>query len=141
MNENVGLTAIQDLFHAEHERMLAQIKTTIQTDLDNGDISFATDWVLPGVVLTPGDAIADNEWNGERLFQAAKFGTETEYQHIVFEEFARYVAPAVHIAGGVNVHIDPAITLGIRQRRLSLRPLDAGREHQRSTSSAPTASR
>jgi len=48
--------------------------------------------------------------NGERIFQAAKFGTETEYQHIVFEEFARYVAPAVHAAGGVNVHIDAAIT-------------------------------
>ena len=51
-----------------------------------------------------------NQWNGERLFQAAKFGTETEYQHIVFDEFARYVAPAIHVAGGVNVHIDPAIT-------------------------------
>ena len=54
--------------------------------------------------------IQANEWNGERLFQAAKFGTETEYQHIVFDEFARYVAPAIHLAGGVNVHIDPAIT-------------------------------
>ena len=44
------------------------------------------------------------------MFQAAKFGNETEYQHLVFEEFARYVAPSVHVAGGVNVHIDPAIT-------------------------------
>src|SRR5262249_17722755 len=31
-------------------------------------------------------------------------------QHLVFEEFARMVAPAIHVAGGVNVHIDPAIT-------------------------------
>ena len=72
--------------------------------------------MLPGVDLLDGHAgrtphvIAANEWNGERLFQAAKFGTETEYQHIVFDEFARYVAPAVHLAGGVNVHINPAIT-------------------------------
>ena len=110
VNENVGLTAIQELFHSEHDRLLATIKATIQQNLDAGDISFASDWVLPGVVLTPGTAIADNQWNGERLFQAAKFGTETEYQHIVFDEFARYVAPAVHVAGGVNVHIDPAIS-------------------------------
>src|SRR4029077_13556874 len=110
VNENVGLTTIQELFHSEHDRLLAQIKTTIQTNLNNGDISFATDWVLPGVVLTPGVAIADNQWNGERLFQAAKFGTETEYQHIVFDEFARYVAPAVLVAAGVNIHIDPAIS-------------------------------
>src|SRR6185437_12162737 len=39
-----------------------------------------------------------------------KFGTETEYQHLVFEEFARYVAPSIHVAAGVNVHIDAAIT-------------------------------
>ena len=119
MNENVGLTAIQDLFHSEHDRLLAQIKTTVQQNLDAGDISFATDWVLPGVDLTvlngvprtgTDPLIQANEWNGERLFQAAKFGTETEYQHIVFDEFARYVAPAIHVAGGVNMHIDPAIT-------------------------------
>ena len=101
-----------ELFHSEHDRLLAQIKATVQQNLDAGDISFATDWVLPGVVLpcTPGTAIAANQWNGERLFQAAKFGTETQYQHIIFDEFARYVAPAIHLAGGVNIHIDPAIT-------------------------------
>jgi Ca2+-binding RTX toxin-like protein len=34
-------------------------------------------------------------WNGERLFQAAKFGTEMQYQHLVFEEFARKIQPNV----------------------------------------------
>ena len=110
LNENLGLTAIQQIFHSEHDRLIAQTKLMVQGELDNGDVSFASDWVLPGVVLTPGVAIADNQWNGERLFQVAKFGTETEYQHIVFEEFARMVAPSIHVAGGVNVHIDPAIT-------------------------------
>ena len=37
--------------------------------------------------------IAALEWDGERLFQAAKFGTEMQYQHLVFEEFARTVQP------------------------------------------------
>ena len=121
VNENIGLTAIQNLFHSEHDRLLAQIKATVQQNLDNGDASFAADWVLPGVDLTvvngvaadgvtPTHVIQANEWNGERLFQAAKFGTETQYQHIIFDEFARYVAPAIHLAGPVNVHIDPAIT-------------------------------
>jgi hypothetical protein len=35
-------------------------------------------------------------WNGERLFQAARFITEMEYQHLVFEEFARKVQPAIN---------------------------------------------
>jgi len=121
VNENIGLTAVQDIFHSEHDRLLALTKATVQAELDKGDTSFAGNWVLPGVDLTvlngfaadgvtPAHVIAANEWNGERLFQAAKFGTETEYQHIVFDEFARYVAPSVHLFGGVNVHLDPAIT-------------------------------
>ena len=117
VNENIGLTAVQDIFHSEHERLLAQIKLTVQEQLNNGDNSFAGNWVLASVDLTapnvagnPIHVIQANEWNGERLFQAAKFGTETEYQHLVFEEFARYVDPKVHVFGGVNVHIDAAIT-------------------------------
>ena len=35
-------------------------------------------------------------WDGERLFQAAKFGTEMQYQHLVFEEFARKVQPNIN---------------------------------------------
>ncbi len=34
-------------------------------------------------------------WDGERLFQAARFATEMQYQHLVFEEFARRIQPAV----------------------------------------------
>jgi len=81
LNENLGLTAIQQIFHAEHDRLVAQIESLVQTNLNNGDISFATDWVLPTdaagnpTVLTPGVAIAANQWNGERVFQAAKFCT------------------------------------------------------------------
>src|SRR6185369_16917024 len=34
-------------------------------------------------------------WDGERLFQAARFTNEMEYQHLAFEEFARKVQPAI----------------------------------------------
>ena len=42
VNENIGLTAIQELFHSEHDRLLAQIKATVQQNLDDGDVSFAS---------------------------------------------------------------------------------------------------
>ena len=40
---------------------------------------------------------------GERLFQAARFVTEMEYQHLVFEEFARKVQPMVNVFGFTSV--------------------------------------
>ncbi len=50
---------------------------------------------------------------GQRLFQAARFVTEMEYQHLVFEEFARKIQPMVNLFGeaGVGYHteIDPSI--------------------------------
>ncbi len=53
------------------------------------------------------------DWNGERLFQAAKFGTEMQYQHLVFEEFARTIQPQIDmfIPGVQNyqTEINPAI--------------------------------
>ena len=68
------------------------------------------------------------DWDGERLFQAAKFGTEMQYQHLVFEEFARKIQPLV------NVFVDYQRTARSRDRRrvrprgLPLRPLDADRD-------------
>ncbi len=45
---------------------------------------------------------------GERLFQAARFVTEMEYQHLVFEEFARKVQPMVNVfgEGGTGYHTE-----------------------------------
>src|SRR6476661_2159170 len=119
-NENIALTAIHDIFHSEHNREIDAVKAQIQAELNNGDTSFAGNWVLAGVDLTvangvdangnPVHIIQDDEWNGERLFQVAKFGTETQYQHLVFEEFARKVSPNIHLFGNNDIHLDPAIT-------------------------------
>ena len=43
------------------------------------------------------------------MFQAARFGTEMQYQHLVFEEFARKVQPAVNVFDAYEVDINPAI--------------------------------
>ncbi|RYE52234.1 MAG: heme peroxidase, partial [Rhizobiaceae bacterium] len=46
------------------------------------------------------------------IFQAAKFGTEMQYQHLVFEEFARKIQPNINVflvPDGFDVTIDPSI--------------------------------
>jgi Ca2+-binding RTX toxin-like protein len=96
VNENIGLTAVHAIFHSEHNRLVAQ---TMDTVLDSGDVAFLNEWLLTPVNALPTsqaeiDALV---WNGERLFQAAKFGTEMQYQHLVFEEFARTIQPRVDL--------------------------------------------
>ncbi len=108
-NENIGLTSVHHIFHAEHNRMVEQVKATVIAEeaLTPGYIS---EWTVPGFVYTPGMPVEDIVWNGERLFQTAKFSTEMQYQHLVFEEFARKVQPLVDIFSGYQVDIDPSIT-------------------------------
>jgi hypothetical protein len=59
------------------------------------------------------DASAGLTWDGERLFQAARFVTEMQYQHLVFEEFARKVQPGINPFepfAFTQTDVDPAIT-------------------------------
>ena len=41
-NENIGLTAVHDIFHSEHNRLVEQTKAMVQAELANGDTSFAS---------------------------------------------------------------------------------------------------
>ncbi|SCZ13531.1 peroxidase family protein [Microvirga guangxiensis] len=115
-NENIGLTSIHHVFHSEHNRVLEE---TMKIAIESGDLDFMNEWLLEGRKLTadqlseakaeldsllaaePVSKAALKEffdgfgWDGERLFQAARFSTEMVYQHLVFEEFARAVAPDV----------------------------------------------
>ena len=108
-NENFGLTAVHHVFHSEHNRQVAEMKQTI---LASGDLAFVNEWLR--TPIAEGDlatvAAADLSWNGERLFQAAKFATEMQYQHLAFEEFGRRVQPQIagFIANG-SLEIDGAI--------------------------------
>jgi hypothetical protein len=90
-NENIGLTAVHHVFHAEHNRVVEQMKAEI---IAGGDVAFLNEWLLVPVTAIPADP-STLEWNGERLFQAGRFSTEMVYQHLVFEEFARTVTPDI----------------------------------------------
>jgi hypothetical protein len=106
-NENIGLTAVHHIFHAEHNRLLNHMKDLILAELPS-DPDFVRQWLRPGADLS--DGIQASEWNGERLFQAARFGTEMQYQHLVFENFARRIQPNIDEFEAHDVNIDPAIT-------------------------------
>lgn len=110
-NENIGLTAVHHVFHAEHNRLMEHTKDVV---LESGDIDFINAWLDVAITELPATpaAIAALDWNGERLFQAAKFGTEMQYQHLVFEEFARKIQPNVNVflvPDGYDVTINPSI--------------------------------
>ena len=98
VNENIGLTAIHHVFHSEHNRLVEQVKDVLLTE----DPEMVDEWqVAPGV------------WDGDRLFQAARFVDEMEYQHFAFEEFARRVQPMVNPfgegGGGYHADVDASI--------------------------------
>src|SRR5262249_30377885 len=118
-NENIGLTAVHSIFHAEHNRLVDQTKVTLITDaISQHDLTFLNQWLLSPLDPATGFAALDpanltnRDWDGERLFQAARFGTEMQYQHLVFEEFARTLVPNVDeflAPNGYDTTIDPSI--------------------------------
>ncbi|GGK07125.1 hypothetical protein GCM10010123_41170 [Pilimelia anulata] len=95
VNENIGLSAVHQIFHSEHNRLVGDIQNVLTTE----DPASVAEWQLGG-----------GAWNGERLFQAAKFVTEMQYQHLAFEEFARKVQPQVNIFAGYDTAVNSAIS-------------------------------
>ncbi len=107
-NENIGLSAVHHVFHSEHNHMVEQIRATALSE-GATDIAFLNEWLLVDVAAIPTD-LSTLQWDGERLFQAARFSTEMQYQHLVFEEFARKVQPDVDaFVFNPSMDIDPAI--------------------------------
>lgn len=83
-NENIGLTSVHHVFHSEHNRLAEDIEAVLN-DPANAELLAAYE-----------DQSESDDWSyDQRLFQAARFGTEMQYQHLVFEEFARTVQPTI----------------------------------------------
>ena len=117
-NENIALTTVHSIFHSEHNRLVDVNKITL---LREGSLSFLNEWLSTDVaslpVIPPNATDADVlaiantlNWDGERLFQSARFSTEMQYQHMVFEEFARRVQPMVDpFVFNSSPNVDPSI--------------------------------
>ena len=91
INENIGLSAVHNVFHAEHNLLVKDIENLL-----------ANNPVIPAAFVA--------EWNGERKYQAARFIMEMEYQHMVYDEFARRIAPELPVFLGYNPNVNAQIT-------------------------------
>ncbi len=128
-NENIALTAIHSIFHGEHNRLNELTKRVV---LDSFDLAFLNEWLDTPVASFPlawsglpfpvSDASRDNQhatlvaiealnldWNGERLFQTSRFGTEMQYNRIVFDEFVPTLAGLKDVFVGFHTNVDPTI--------------------------------
>ncbi len=101
MNENIGLTAVHEVFLTEHNRVLTLLKQ--QYGFGAVQPNGGWDWTDPltGVAT---------KVTGEELFQQAKLVLEMEYQHMVFAEFARKLSPNIAAFAAVNPAIDARIS-------------------------------
>ena len=102
VNENIALTTIHQVFHSEHDRLVDDIQNTLD---DNPDLLAAYQRRRPERT----DPATQTFGYGDRLFQAARFVTEMEYQHLVFEEFGRKVQPAIRPFHVYSPDVNPAI--------------------------------
>jgi outer membrane protein OmpA-like peptidoglycan-associated protein/Ca2+-binding RTX toxin-like protein len=98
-NENIGLTAIHTVFHSEHNRLVNDIVRVLGA---SSDADFQAQWHVGGLTA--------NRYNGEYLMQAAIFINQMEYQHLVFEEFARRIQPGIPAFGGYDYTTNSEIT-------------------------------
>ncbi|WP_295694744.1 peroxidase family protein [Lapillicoccus sp.] len=101
-NENIALSAVHQVFHSEHNRLVADIDATLRGDTSAAGVAALAGWQ---------DTSSGSGYGyGERLFQAARYVTEMEYQHTVFEEFARKMQPLVKPFHAYSPDINPAIS-------------------------------
>ena len=126
VNENIALTAVHQIFHSEHNRLVDRIASQIASEIPAQDkaawADTSTHWLTHYEYPVGGGAnlVHDAGWRAsrdgiyqERLFQAARFVTEMEYQHLVFEEFGRKIQPLINpfnVFTQSDTGIDPAIT-------------------------------
>ncbi len=117
-NENIGLTAVHHVFHSEHNRMVKQIEDTLDK-AGNEELKRAFQGLANNYREKLGEPLPDgpeaDDWSyAQRLFQAARFATEMQYQHLVFEEFARKVQPEIDAVvlneNSYDASIDAAIS-------------------------------
>jgi Ca2+-binding RTX toxin-like protein len=100
VNVHIGLTMMHQVFHTEHNRLVAEIKNILSADASASGSAVLDEWKLED---------GAEGWNGRRLLQAARFITETEYQRIVFGEFVPTIQPGLQPSAGYQDGTRPGI--------------------------------
>lgn len=83
INENYMVTAVHNVFHEEHNYQVENLKDSI---LAKGDLALLNQWLSTPATAMPTSKFNLN-WDGEKLFQAARLITESEYNHIAIDQF------------------------------------------------------
>lgn len=98
-NENAGLTAIHHVWHENHNYQIDNLVGYIAKEqLADPTHNFAHQFqqttafqdAQGNYLASAGGAIA---WDQEKMFQAATFINQMEYQHVAIDQFARGMAP------------------------------------------------
>ena len=101
LNENIGLTAVQEVFVNEHNRMI---------DLLKAQYGFTGEQPAGGWTWTDPLTNVTTQVTGEELFQQAKLFNEMTYQHLVFDQFVRKLSPNIAGFAGVDPLIDARVS-------------------------------
>jgi len=133
-NENAGLGAVHHIWHEEHNYQVNNVKLgALTAALQTGNAAEINNWLATGVTLaeiaaktgidianpaavtaflanfTAVDAaLAQFTWNGERLFDAARVITESEYNHVAIDQYVGGLVALpefVSYSGDVNMSV------------------------------------
>ena len=112
-NENIGLTAVHHVFHSEHNRLVDLIKNLVFGEANDcrcvqryeptppTKLAFLNEWLAIDLTLaTLAAATHRHAWTGtaSACSRPPSSRTEMQYQHLVFEEFARTIQPNVDLS-------------------------------------------
>jgi len=96
VNENIGLSAVHNTFHSEHNLLANDIEIMLQ---NNPAIpaSFLAEFLTNKTTITAAADAAAGNWDGDRVYQASRYIAEMEYQHMVYDEFVRRISPGLPV--------------------------------------------
>ena len=93
VNENIGLSAFHNVFHHEHNLVVADVIA----ELNNNPVipaAFANEFLL----------------KPDRLYQVGRFLLEMEYQHMAYDEFVRRISPELPVFLTYQPKANPAVS-------------------------------
>ena len=114
-NENFALTSVHHVWHDEHNFQVENLKQSLTTEAAQivlTDQAAADEFLAQWKVDTSNAASA---WDGEKLFQAARIVTETEYNHVAVDEYVGRLIPDLPEFVSFSTDINLSVSLEFSQ--------------------------